>query len=136
MAILLPITAAIERMVVITFPFRHRSIMTTKAVAGMLATMWELSAIVTIVIIAVIPVDIVWPLALVVWHSRIYPFMIVPRLTSVVSIIAVNTFLQYKITKSNRKAKENQRLGNEEEKSLKSFCKSYEHRSKLPSHYS
>ena len=32
-----------------------------------------------------------------------------------VSIIAANTFLQYKITKSNRKAKENQRLGNKEE---------------------
>ena len=115
MPILLPITVAIERMVVITFPFRHRSIMTTKAVAGMLATMWGLSAIVTIVIIVVVPVDIVWPLALVVWHPRIYPFMIVPRLTSVVSIIAANTFLRYKITKSNRKAKENQRLGNEEE---------------------
>ena len=59
MAILLPITVAIERMVVITFPFHHRSIMTTKAVAGMLATLWGLSAIVTIVIIVVVPVDIV-----------------------------------------------------------------------------
>ena len=73
MAILLPITVAIERMVVITFPFRHRSITTTKAVAGMVATMWGMSAIVTIVIIVVVPVDIVWPLALVVWHPRILP---------------------------------------------------------------
>ena len=136
MAILLPITLVVERMIVITFPFRHRSIMTTKAVAGMLATMWGLSAILTIIIVLIVPVDIVWPLALVVWHPRIYPFMIVPRLTSAVSVIVTNAFLQYKITISNRKAKENERLGNEEEvKSPKNFCESYEHRPKLPLHY-
>ena len=115
MAILLPITIVVERMIVITFPFRHRSIMTTKAVAGMLATMWGLSTILTIIIIAIVPVDIVWPLGSVFWHPRIYPFMIVPRLTSAVSVIVANAFLKYKITISNRKAKENERLGNEEE---------------------
>ena len=39
----------------------------------------------------------------------------VPRLTSIVCIVAANSFLQYKITISNRKAEENQRPGNEEE---------------------
>ena len=39
MDILLPITLATERMIVIAFPFCHRSIMTTKTVAGMLAAM-------------------------------------------------------------------------------------------------
>ena len=36
-AILLPITLATERMIVIAFPYHHRSIMTTKTVAGLLA---------------------------------------------------------------------------------------------------
>ena len=89
--------------------------MTTKTIAGMLATMWGLSTILTIIIVAIVPVDIVWPLVVVVWHPSIFPFILVPRLTSAVSVIVANAFLQYKITISNRKAKENERLGNEEE---------------------
>ena len=115
MAIVLPITLVIERMIAIVFPFRHRSIMTTKRVARMLAIMWGSSAILIIIIVAVVPIEIVWPLALVVWHARIFPFMIVVRLLSSVSIIVPNVVLQYKITLSNRKAEENKRLGNEEE---------------------
>ena len=61
--------------------------------------------------------DMVWLPALVVWHTRIFPFLIVLQLTSTVSIIIIvpNVFLHYKITLSNRKAQENERLGNEEE---------------------
>ena len=40
MNILLPTTIAMERMIVIGFPYRHRSIMTTKMVIGILAAMW------------------------------------------------------------------------------------------------
>ena len=53
--------------------------------------------------------------SLVVWHTRIFPFLIVVQLTSTVSIIVPNAFLHYKITLLNRKAKENERLGNEED---------------------
>ena len=62
MSILLPIPVAVKRMIAIAFPFRHRSIMTTKTVARMLAAMWELSAILTIINIITVPVDIVWSL--------------------------------------------------------------------------
>ena len=115
MIILLPITLAAERLIVIAFPFRHKSIMTTKTVAGMLAAMWGLSTILTIIITVIVPVEIVWPLGLTRWHYTIFPIVVIPRLTSTVFIIVANVFLQYKITITNRKARENRRLGNEEE---------------------
>ena len=115
MAALLPITVAIERMIVIAFPFRHRSIMTTKTVAIMLVTMWVSSAILTIIILITIPFDIVWPLGLIRFHPIFYAITGVPQLISIVCIVAANGFLQYKITISNRQAAENQRLGNEGE---------------------
>ena len=115
MAGLLPITVAVERMIVIAFPFRHRSIMTTKTVVRMLAVMWGLSAILTIIILITIPFDIVWPLGLIHFHPILYAIMGVTQLISIVCIVAANSFLQYKITISNRKAAENQRLGNEGE---------------------
>ena len=113
-AILLPFTLAIERMIVIAFPYRHRSIMTTKTVAGMLAVMWGTAAILAAVMIVTEPIDISWPQALVVYHYTSLPFFAVPRLTLIVSIVIANVFLQYKITISNRRFKENERLGNEE----------------------
>ena len=119
MDVILPITLATERMIVIVFPFRHRSIMTTKTVAGMLAAMWGLSAILTIIITVTVPVDVLWPLGVVYWHTPIFPYFLTLRLMSAMSIITVNILLQYKITISNRKAKENQRLGNEEKRSKK-----------------
>ena len=76
MAILLPITVAIERMIVIAFPFHHRSIITTKTVAIMLAAMWGLSTILTIIIMITVPRDIVWPLGIMLFHQKIYPILL------------------------------------------------------------
>ena len=121
MTVMLPITLAAERMIVIGFPYRHRSIMTTKIVATILAAMWGLSTILAIIIIVVVPVDIVWPISAVDWDVTFLPFVYIPRLTSAVFIIVANAFLHYKVTASNRKAKENERLGNEEE--VKKFNK-------------
>ena len=115
MNVLSPIPVTTERMITIAFPYRHKSIMTNKTVAGVLAAMWGISAILTIIINVIIPFDVVWSLALVRWHPTIHVVVAVPRLTSIVCIVAANSFLQYKITISNRKAEENQRLGNEEE---------------------
>ena len=115
MSILFPINLAVERMVAIVFPFRHRSIMTTKKTAGMLAVTWGVSAILAITITVTVPFDIIWPLAFVKWDIKLIPFGFIARVTSILSIVVANVFLQYKITLSNRKAKENERLGNEEE---------------------
>ena len=115
MTILSPIPVALERMIVIAFPFRHRSIMTNKTVAGMIVTMWGASTILTIIIILTVPLDIVWPLATLHWHTNIYAIIAAPRLLAVICIVAANSFLHYKITISNRKAEENQRLRNEEQ---------------------
>ena len=103
MSILSPIPVAVERMITISFPFRHRNIMTTKTVVKMLAVMWGLSAILTIIIIFTVPVDIVWPLGLIQFHQPIAAIVGIPRITSIVCIVAANSFLQYKITVSNRK---------------------------------
>ena len=116
MTIMLPITLAIDRMIVIGFPYRHRSIMTTKTAIGILAVMWGLLFILTIIITFTVPVNIVWSLAVVGYHCIIIPFFAIPRLTSNIFVTAANVFLLYKVIESNRKAKENERLGNEEEK--------------------
>ena len=89
--------------------------MTNKRVAGMLAVMWGTATILTTIMIATGLIDIDWPQALIYYHRRAFLFFIVPRAILIVTIIAANIFLQYKITISNRKAKENERLGNEEE---------------------
>ena len=69
----------------------------------------------TIVVTILVPVDIVWPLATINIHITVLPFFAVPRLTSSVCIIVTNVILYYHVTISNRKARENERLGNEDE---------------------
>ena len=59
MTIILPVTVAIERMIVISFPYRHRSIMTTKTVIGILATILGISLTFTVMITIVVSVDVV-----------------------------------------------------------------------------
>ena len=115
MTILLPITVAVERMIVIAFPFHHRNIMTTKTIASVLAAMWGLSAILSTIAMVTIPINIVWPLGLIHIDPTGIAVLGFPQLISLVCIVAANGLLQYKITMSNRRAKENQRLGNEEE---------------------
>ena len=114
-SILLSITLAIERMIVIAFPYRHKDILTNKRVVSMLAVMWGTAAILATIMIATGLIDIDWPQALIYYHRTTSLFFIVPRAILIVTIIAANIFLQYKISISNRKAKENERLGNEEE---------------------
>ena len=129
-------TLAIERMIVIAFPYRHRDIMTTKTVASMLAVMWGTAAILATIMITIGLIDIDWPQALIYYHHITSLFFIILRAILIVTIIAVNIFLQYKITISNRKAKENERLGNEEEvKSSTGLSKRLKHRPKPLSHY-
>ena len=113
--IMLPITVALERMIVIAFPFRHRSIMTNKTVAGILAAIWGTSIILTMIINITVPFDIFWPLAMPIWHENIHVIIAAPRLLAIICIVAANSFLLYQITISNRKAEENRRLGNEEQ---------------------
>ena len=115
MTVMLPITLAAERMIVIGFPYRHRSILTDKAVAGILAVMWSVSTIIAIIITIVVPVDIVWPLGLVNWDVKLLPFVFFFRSASTVLIVIANVFLKCKINISNRKAEENERLGNQKE---------------------
>ena len=115
MTILLPITLTIERMIVIGFPYRHRNIMTTKTVISILVGMWGLSLILAIIITIIVPVYIEWSFAAFSFHTTIILFFGLTQLTSVIFITAANVFLQYKVIVSNRKAKENERLGNKEE---------------------
>ena len=115
MTTMLPVSIAIEHMIVNGFPYRHRSIMTTKTVICVLATMWGLSAILTATITITVPANTAWSLALVHYGIFITVIFGVLQLISAISIVVVNAFLLYKITVSNRKAKENERLGNEKE---------------------
>ena len=123
MTILLPATIAIERMIVIRYPYRHRSIITTKMVIGTLAAIWGVSLILVIIITIVAPLNIAWPLATTDYGATIFPFLVIPRLISAVFITVANVFVQYKVYVSNKKAKENQRLGNEPTEETKQLMK-------------
>ena len=121
--ILLPATIAIERMIVIRYPYRHRSIITTKMVISTLAAIWGVSLILVIIIAIVAPLNIAWPLATTDYGATIFPFLVIPRLISAVFITVANVFVQYEVYVSNKKAKENQRLGNEPTEETKQLVK-------------
>ena len=78
MTILLPITLAIERIIVIGFPYRHRSIMTTTTVIGILGAMWGVSLITTIMVTIVVPVDMVWSFGSFNYHKNAASFFMIP----------------------------------------------------------
>ena len=84
------------------------------AVVGILATVLGVSLLLTVVLTTVVSVDIVCPLALAYYDAIVIQFFVLPRLTTAVFVIVANSFLYYKVYESNRKAKENERLGNEE----------------------
>ena len=76
MTIILLVTVSIERMIVIGFPYCHRSIMTNETIIGILAAMLGISLTFTVMIIIVMSVDIVWPLALVYHDATVGPFVV------------------------------------------------------------
>ena len=128
MTILLPVTLAIERMIIIGSPYCHRSIMTTTTVISILAAMWGFSLILSVIISIVVPIDIIWTLtalALVYYHNSVAPFLALQQLMSLVFIVVANIFLYYKVIVSNRKAKENGRLGNEETKKFEKLIQRF-----------
>ena len=77
--------------------------------------MWGVSLILMMMITIIVPLHIEWPLAAVSLHNNALPFFGIPQLMSAVCILSANIFLYYHVTVSNRKAKENERLGNEDE---------------------
>ena len=113
--ILLLSTLAIERVIVIASPYRHKFIMTKKMVAGILATVWGLSAIITVVNTLYVSFEIIWPLAVIKFEKTYISSYALVRLTSAAFIIVANIYLYWQVTKSNMKATENTKLGNEEE---------------------
>ena len=75
MIIILPVTVVIEHMIVIGFPYRHRSIMINETIIGILAAMLGISLTFTVTIIIVVSVDVVWPLALMYYDATVAPFV-------------------------------------------------------------
>ena len=113
-SILLLITLAIERAAVLALPFSHKSYMTNKTVAGTIAAVWALSAILTAVITIAAPVNIVWPLGVINFSDNIIPFIMSARLTAAAFILVTNAYLFYKAAASKRKARKNKTEGNQE----------------------
>ena len=74
LTMLLPITLAVERMIVLGFPYRHRSIMTTEMAITILGAMWGVSLIITTILTIIVPVDIVQPFATFTYHKTAIPF--------------------------------------------------------------
>ena len=78
LTIMLPITIAIERMIVIGYPYRYRSILTTRTVIDILAAVLGVSVTLTAMITIVVSVDVVWPLGLVYYDATVAPFFVLP----------------------------------------------------------
>ena len=119
---LLFITLATERVVVIGFPYRHRSIMTKNVVRSMVVATWVVSAVLTTVTIALVPHHFLWPFGAITTtaHSKRIAIHGPIRVIAAAFIIATNAFLYYKVHQSNKKVKENTKTGSsgEEEKRL------------------
>ena len=79
--------------------------MTTKTAIGILAMMWSLSFILTTLITITVPVNVMWPLALIRFDGIIAQFFALPRLTAATLIAAANVFLQYKVISQIEKLK-------------------------------
>jgi len=119
------VTLAMERVIVIGYPYRHRSIMTTKVVCGMIVTIWVVSVILAVVVIATSPYSVQWPFGTIVAErSLIRAIILLPlRIASAAFIIASNIFLFYKVHQSNKKAEENMRMGSSGEEETKRLNK-------------
>ena len=114
---LLFITLGIDRFVAIASPYHHRKIMTKKVVVTIVAVVWGLAILITSVQIAQVPYVHVYPLARCHGFVNVIPLAFLFRalimVSSAVLIIAINSYLYYKILQSNKKLKENMRLHGE-----------------------
>ena len=110
---LLFVSLAVERVVVIGYPYRHRSIMTTKVVRGMVLATWLVSAIAAAIVVTLSPYSIQWPFGTIfIGRSIVRVILILPfRICSAGFITAANVFLYYKVQQSNKKAEKNMRAG-------------------------
>ena len=113
---LLFVTLAVERVIVIGYPYRHRSIMTTKVVRGMVVATWVLSAILAVVLILFSHHLIHWPFRTITFAKSLIARAILGplRISSTAFIMATNVFLYYKTYQSNKKA-EGMQMGNARE---------------------
>ena len=112
-SVLLLITLAAERAAVLALSFSHKSYMTNKTVAGVIAAVWVLSAVLTAIITIIVPANIVWLLAVINFSDDIIPFIMSARLTVAAFILVTNAYLFYKAAASKRKARKNKTQGNQ-----------------------
>ncbi|XP_065907705.1 adrenocorticotropic hormone receptor-like [Dysidea avara] len=122
---LLFITLAAERVIVIGYPYRHRSIMTTKVVHGMVVATWVVSAILAVVLILFSHHPIHWPFGTITYAKSLLARAILGplRISSTAFIMATNVFLYYKTYQSNKKAEERMQMGNAREVEAKRLKK-------------
>ena len=124
---LLLIPLAFDCAGLIALSFRYTHYFTDKTVDGMIAAVWVVSAALTVIITIVVPVQIVWALAIINFSDEIIPFILVAMLTMAVFIIVTSAYLFYKVTELKRKARKNKTLENEEQatrfaKLVQLFC--------------
>ena len=114
-SVLLLIPLAVDCATIIALPLSHDNYRTNRTMAAMIAAVWGMSAGLTVISTIIVPVDIVWPLAVINFSYQIIPFILFARLTAAAFIIVTNAYLFHKVAESKRKARENKTQGNEEE---------------------
>jgi len=115
------ILLAIDRFICITFPYRHRNIMTTKVSYTLISVAWLVAAGMAFVIGGI--TTFIFEPAFGKYtgnhNSRLFIFasIILPMLTSAVATIFINVYLYYCTVQSNKKLQKNMRLdgGNQQE---------------------
>ena len=76
-------------------------------VDGMIAAVWVVSAALTVIITIVIPVQIVWALAIINFSDEIISFILFVRLAMAAFIIVTSAYLFYKVAELKEKARKN-----------------------------
>ena len=106
------ITLAIDRVVAVAFPYRHRSIMTYKRAYIMIILTWIISSIVALAVYLTSSLAFVGPFGAYIPVEKsivlaiFYPFLLV---LTIILIICINVYLYVQINKSKRKFEENMR---------------------------
>ena len=118
------IPLAVERFITITFPYRHRNILTSKRVFTMGAAVWVVSAVLGAVGTAIVHFEIIMAFGEHVPIKNVTVLILIGFIVQVLSLLLItstNIYLHRQITTSNKKLTENQQLGSEDDSQTKTI---------------
>ena len=110
---------AIDRIVGVAFPYRHRNIMKPRVVYVLIASVWIIAAVLLSLIRIILgPPYLVWQLGLFISPSGllgVFFLHILPQISSAIMIVGTNVYLYRTIIKSKKKLENNLKLSGKDD---------------------